>query len=190
MRAPQPVTLRGSGVCLVPLSLEHVPDLVEAAAYDEIWAWTGPGRMDSTEAVAAYVEDALADPERLPFAVVVEGRAQGSTSYGDIDLSVGGIEIGWTWYTPALWSTTVNPACKLLLLRHAFDELAAERVFLKTDGRNTRSQAAIRKLGAAYDGTLRHHRRRADGSVRDSAYFSILATEWPAVRAGLEARTV
>jgi N-acetyltransferase len=188
VRAPRPVTLRGKDVSLVPLSLEHVADLAEAASYDEIWTWTGPGRMDTAAAVAAYVEDALADPDRFPFAVMVDGRAQGSTSYGDIDLSVQGIEIGWTWYTPALWATTVNPACKLLLLTHAFDELGAQRVFLKTDSRNTRSQAAIRKLGAAYDGTLRHHRRRADGTVRDSAYFSILAAEWPTVRDGLNAR--
>ena len=144
--------------------------------------------MDSAEHVAAYVADALADPARLPFAVIVDGRAQGSTSYGDIDLSVGGLEIGWTWYTPALWATNINPACKLLLLTHAFDDLGAQRVFLKTDHMNTRSQAAIRKLGASYDGTLRHHRLRSDGSVRDSAYFSILATEWPTVQEGLRAR--
>jgi RimJ/RimL family protein N-acetyltransferase len=190
VRTPEPTSLRSRHVSLVPLSLDHVADLVRAAAYDEIWTWTGPARMDSTDAVTAYVEDAVADPERLPFAVVVDGRAEGSTSYGDIDLAVGGIEIGWTWYAPALWGTAVNPACKLLLLAHAFDDLGAQRVFLKTDGLNTRSRAAIGKLGASYDGTLRHHRRRADGTVRDSAYFSILATEWAGVRDGLEARLV
>ncbi len=124
----------------------------------------------------------------LAFAVVVDGRAQGSTSYLDVDLSVGGVEIGWTWYARPLWATTVNPACKLLLLTHAFEVLGAERVTLKTDGLNTRSQSAIRRLGATYDGTLRHHRRRPDGSVRDTAYFSILRSEWPGVREGLLAR--
>ena len=190
MRTPGPVTLQGSLVTLVPLSAEHVDDLFQAASYDEVWTWLSTPRPRSREDTALLVEQALADPDRVPFAVVVDGRAQGSTSLLDIDLSVSGVEIGWTWYTPALWATTVNPECKRLLLGHCFDDLGAERVFLKTDNRNTRSQAAIRKLGAAYDGTLRHHRRRSDGSVRDSVYFSVLASEWPAVRAGLDARIV
>jgi RimJ/RimL family protein N-acetyltransferase len=182
------VVLTGFGVRLEPLTAEHVDDLFEAGSYDEIWPWLRYPAPRSREDMARQVSDALADPDRLPFAVVVDGRAQGSTSLLDVDLSVEGVEIGWTWYTPALWATSVNPACKLLLLRHCFDDLGAARVFLKTDSLNTRSQAAIRKLGASYDGTLRHHRLRSDGSVRDSAYFSILATEWPDVRARLETR--
>jgi RimJ/RimL family protein N-acetyltransferase len=185
VRAPRSEVLIGTVVRLEPLSVEHVPDLTAAAAYDEIWTWTGPARMDDRDAVAAYVDDAVADPGRVPFAVVVDGRAVGSSSYLDIDLSVGGIEVGHTWYTPSVWQSAVNPECKLLLLGHAFEELGAGRVTLKTDGRNARSQAAIRKLGARYDGTLRHHRRRPDGSIRDTACFSVLATEWPGVRAGL-----
>jgi RimJ/RimL family protein N-acetyltransferase len=188
MHAPQPVTLAGTHVTLVPLGREHAPDLFEAGQYDEVWTWLPWRRPATVEDMAVQVEHALTDAARHPFAVVVDGRAVGTTSYGDVDLSVGGVEIGWTWYTPALWATSVNPECKLLLLGHAFEELEAARVHLKTDGLNTRSQAAIRKLGAAYDGTLRHHRLRADGSVRDSAYFSVLASEWPAVRARLEAR--
>jgi RimJ/RimL family protein N-acetyltransferase len=124
----------------------------------------------------------------LPWAVVVAGTAVGSTSYLDVDLTVGGLEIGWTWYRRDLWAGDVNPTCKLLLLGHAFDDLGAERVTFKTDALNARSQAAIRRLGCAYDGTLRHHRLRADGSVRDTAYFSLLAAEWPAARDRLEAR--
>ena len=188
VRTPEPVVLSGFGVRLEPLGHDHVDDLLEAASYDEIWPWLRYPRPRSRADMAQQVADALDDPDRVPFAVVVDGRARGSTSLLDIDLSVEGVEIGWTWYTPALWATTVNPACKLLLLQHCFDDLGAARVFLKTDGRNSRSQAAIRKLGAAYDGTLRHHRLRSDGSVRDSAYFSILATEWPAVRQGLLTR--
>jgi RimJ/RimL family protein N-acetyltransferase len=182
------VVLNGFGVRLEPLSPDHVDDLFQAGSYDEIWPWLRYPPPRSRDDMARQVADALADPDRVPCAVVVDGRAQGSTSLLDLDLEVEGLEIGWTWYTPALWATTVNPACKLLLLQHCFDELGAARVFLKTDGLNTRSQAAIRKLGASYDGTLRHHRLRSDGSVRDSAYFSILATEWPDVRRGLEAR--
>ena len=188
MKAPEPTTLIGKHVQLVPLAPEHAEDLFEAGRYDEVWTWLRfvPPRVVAD--MAAQIEDALADPQRLPFAVIQDGRAIGSTSYGDIDLTVSGLEIGWTWYTPSVWATAVNPECKLLLLAHAFDDLGAARVFLKTDGLNTRSQAAIRKLGAQYDGTLRHHRLRADGSVRDSVYFSILASEWPNVRAGLERR--
>jgi RimJ/RimL family protein N-acetyltransferase len=188
MRSPEPLVLAGHGVTLEPLGRQHVDDLTVAAADPAIWAWTGPGRMDSRAAVATYVEDALADAGRVPFAVVVDGHAAGSTSYLDIDVSVQGLEIGHTWYRPELWATAVNPACKLLLLGHAFDVLGAQRVTLKTDARNARSRAAISKLGCAYDGTLRHHRLRPDGSVRDTACFSLLVAEWPAARARLQER--
>jgi RimJ/RimL family protein N-acetyltransferase len=188
MRSPQPTTLTGEHVQLVALGMEHAEDLFEAGQHDEVWTWLGWPRPRALADMVRQIEEALAAPDRLPFAVVKDGRAIGTTSYGDIDLAVGGLEIGWTWYTPSVWATAVNPECKYLLLRHAFEDLGVGRVFLKTDGLNARSQAAIRKLGASYDGTLRHHRLRADGSVRDSAYFSILASEWPAVSAGLLAR--
>ena len=188
MRTPEPVTLSGRHVTLEPLSVAHADDLFEAGDAAEVWAWLSYPRPATRDDMARQVQHALDDPTRLPFAVVVDGRACGSTSIGDIDLDVEGVEIGWTWYAPRLWATEVNPESKLLLLEHCFDALGVQRVFLKTDGRNARSQAAIRKLGAQHDGTLRHHRRRGDGSVRDSVYFSILAAEWPAVRRGLEER--
>lgn len=188
MRRPTATTLDGHGVRLEPLGREHVDDLFAAGSYDAVWSWLSSPRPRIREDMEEQVEAALADPDRVPFAVVVGGRAVGSTSYLEVDLEVSGLEIGWTWYTPDHWGGSVNPACKLLLLGHAFDALRAERVTLKTDGRNARSQAAIRKLGASYDGTLRHHRRRGDGTVRDSAYFSILAAEWPPVREQLSAR--
>jgi len=115
-------------------------------------------------------------------------RIVGSTRYMDIQAEHRGVEIGWTWYAPEVWGTAVNPECKLLLLTHAFEEWGAVRVMLKTDHRNARSQAAIRKLGAVYEGTLRQHRVRPDGTLRDTVVFSILDREWPAVRAGLYAR--
>ena len=179
--------LTGPWAVLEPLSTDHVPDLFAACADDEIWRWQGV-RPQSERELEQSVLDALADPGRLAFAVVVDGQAQGSTSYLDIDPGLGGLEIGATWYARPLWATRVNPQCKLLLLTHAFDELGCERVTLKTDGLNTRSQAAIHKLGARYDGTLRHQRRRPDGTVRDAAYFSLLAGEWPTVRDRLLSR--
>jgi len=179
------VVLSGFGVRLEPLSPGHAADLAVAGQDVDVWRWLPVVRPRTADDVRALLAGHRGDPA---FAVVVDGRAAGSTAYLDVDLEVGGLEIGWTWYAPRLWGTSVNPACKLLLLEHAFDALGAERVTLKTDRLNSRSQAAIRKLGAQYDGTLRHARRRPDGSVRDTAYFSILAAEWPGVRAGLRAR--
>jgi RimJ/RimL family protein N-acetyltransferase len=98
------------------------------------------------------------------------------------------LEIGFTMYSPAVWGTVVNPQTKLLLLGHAFDDLGAGRVQLKTDIRNVRSQQAIARLGATYEGVLRRYQRRADGTVRDTVLFSIIAEEWPSVRSRLEAR--
>ena len=188
MRAPEPVVLQGHGVTLEPLTARHVPELWGAGRDPVVWRWLSVPPPSSLGALAAVVDAALADPGRLPWAVVVAGRAVGSTSYLDVDLAVGGLEIGWTWYSPALWRTSVNPACKLLLLEHAFDRLGAGRVTLKTDALNARSRSAIARLGAHPDGVLRHSRRRPDGSVRDSAYYSILSWEWPEVRRGLQAR--
>jgi len=186
VRAPEPVVLAGHGVRLEPWGPEHDADLLAAGQNDELWRWmptTRPGTLEDLQAMRS------AHPG-LPWAVVVDGRAGGCTSYLDVDRSVGGLEIGWTWYRRDLWATSVNPACKLLLLGHAFDSLAAARVTLKTDALNTRSRAAITKLGCAYDGTLRHNRRRPDGSVRDTSYFSMLAQEWPAARQVLRRRAL
>jgi RimJ/RimL family protein N-acetyltransferase len=124
----------------------------------------------------------------MRWAVVVDDVPGGTTSYLDVDLAVEGLEIGGTWYRQDLWATDVNPTCKLLLMTYAFEDLGAARVTLKTDGLNTRSQAAIRKLGCQYDGTLRHNRLRNDGSVRDTAYFSMLVAEWPVAKQRLVAR--
>jgi RimJ/RimL family protein N-acetyltransferase len=188
VRTPEAVVLFGHGVVLEPLGAAHVPGLLAAAADPLVFRWLSVPPPTTSAAMEDLVARALAEPGRVAWAVVVDGQAVGSTSYLDVDLSVEGLEVGWTWYARAVWKTTVNPACKLLLLGHAFDELGAARVLLKTDALNTRSRSAILRLGAQYDGTLRHHRLRPDGSVRDSAYYSILASEWPAVRDGLHAR--
>jgi RimJ/RimL family protein N-acetyltransferase len=107
----------------------------------------------------------------------------------DIDPPNACVEIGATWYTPTARGTSINPACKLLLLRHAFETLGCVRVTLKCDGRNLHSQRAITKLGATREGTLRKHRIQQNGFVRDTVMFSVIRDEWPTVRAGLEART-
>jgi len=127
-------------------------------------------------------------PADVRWVVLVDGRPAGSTAYLDVALEVEGLEIGSTWYRRDLWATEVNPTCKLLLLEHAFEVLGAARVTLRTDALNTRSRSAIERLGCTYEGTLRHLQLRGDGSVRDTAFFSLLSAEWPVARAGLEQR--
>ena len=115
------------------------------------------------------------------------GTVVGTTSLGDIDVTNERAHLGWTMYGSRWWGTAVNPECKLLLLGHAFD-CGFGRVKLQTDAVNVRSQAAISRLGATREGVLRRHTRREDGTYRDTVVFSILADEWPQVRAGLERR--
>ena len=185
MRAPDPVVLARGAVRLEPLTVAHAPELHRACADPVVWRWLSTPVPASAEQMHALVAGAAADRVRLAWAVLLDGRVVGSTSYLDVDLDVEGLEIGWTFTSPAVWAGVVNPTCKLLLLAHAFDTLGCARVTLKTDALNTRSRGAILRLGASYDGTLRHHRLRSDGSVRDSAYYSVLSSDWPGVRAGL-----
>jgi RimJ/RimL family protein N-acetyltransferase len=167
-------------VSLEPWAPRHDADLL-AAATPEVFRWLSRSAPTTLADVAALREE----HPGLAWAVVVDGRAAGSSSYLEVDLEVEGLEIGWTWYRRDLWATDVNPTCKLLLLGHAFERLGAQRVTLKTDALNTRSQAAIARLGCRRDGTLRHHRLRNDGTVRDSVFFSLLAAEWPVAKADL-----
>jgi RimJ/RimL family protein N-acetyltransferase len=177
------VTLSRGRVVLEPWEPRHDADLL-AAASPTVFRWLPTFAPTTLEEVAAIREN----HPGLPWAVVVDGRAAGSTSYLEVDTDLGGLENGWTWYREDLWASDVNPTCKLLLLGYAFDELGAGRVTLKTDALNARSRAAIAKLGCQYDGTLRHHRLRPDGTVRDSSFFSMLASEWPVAKQGLLAR--
>jgi RimJ/RimL family protein N-acetyltransferase len=125
-----------------------------------------------------------------PFVVtqLSNGRLIGSTRYLDVQEDDRNVEIGWTWYVPDAWGGAVNPEAKYLLMRHAFEDWGAIRVALKTDIRNLHSQAAIKKLGAKYEGLLRNQRIRRDGSYRDTVIFSITDREWPAVKSRLEQR--
>jgi RimJ/RimL family protein N-acetyltransferase len=188
----EPVTLEGHGVRLEPLGEAHHDGLV-AAAEDgrlyELWFTTIPDAAETAD----YITAALAGQQAghmLPWVVrdLTTGTIVGSTRYHDITPSVDRVEIGYTWYSASRQRSHVNPACKLLLLSHAFDTLGCQVVGLRTDNFNFRSQRAIEALGAKKDGVLRHHFRRRDGSVRDSVMYSILVGEWPAVRRNLEWR--
>ena len=185
---PAPVVLEGDVVRLEPLSLAHVPDLFLAGGGDdEVWRWM-PAPTPRSEAEMAEIATELIDkPDVVPFAVILKetGRVVGSTTYHDVPGFADSIEIGWTWYGRAVWRSAVNTECKILLIDHAFDKLGVNRVLLKTDILNIRSQTAIRRIGGLSEGVLRRHRRRPDGTWRDTAYFSILDDEWPAHRARL-----
>jgi N-acetyltransferase len=140
-----------------------------------------------------YIELTLRAQERgeeYPFAVVLRrgARVIGSTRFLRVQPADRGTDIGFTWYAPEFWGTFVNPECKYLMLRHAFEEWGAIRVALTTDVKNVHSAGAIRKLGARLEGILRNHRIRRDGSYRDTLIFSIIESEWPSVKSELEAR--
>jgi len=192
MRTPAPVTLEGHGVRLEPLAAEHGDGLSAAAADGKLWElwYTSVPAADET---AEYIATALTgqrDGHMLPWAVrdLASGTIVGSTRYHDILQAVDRVEIGYTWYSASRQRSHVNAACKLLLLAHAFDTLGCQVVGFRTDNFNFRSQRAIEALGAKKDGVLRHHLRRRDGSVRDSVMYSIVVSEWPAVRRNLEWR--
>jgi RimJ/RimL family protein N-acetyltransferase len=158
-------------------------------SYFTYFAYLYP-KSGSSEDIAQFIEGFHTRPNTLPFAIVLQetGQAIGFTSYLDIRTRDRGLEIGFSWIAKPYQGTKVNPECKLLLLSHAFEELACERVQLKCDGRNLQSQANILKLGAKHEGILRKHVVAADGYLRDTYMYSIIREEWPSVKAGLEAR--
>jgi RimJ/RimL family protein N-acetyltransferase len=189
---PQPVTLTGRHVQLEPLSPAHAPDLLAALALDpSVWQWM-PGPWPTTlaemEAVIRADLEAQARGDMVPFAQVepATGRARGRTRYTNISRLDRGLEVGGTWLGRPWQRTGMNTEAKYLLLRHAFEDQGAVRVQLKTDARNLQSQAAIERLGAVREGLLRKHMLVRDGFIRDTVMYSIIADEWPAVRARLE----
>ena len=186
-----PITLTGRHVCLEPLTPAHAPELLRVAQDPEIWRHLSSGSLADPERMRLVISMALAEQAAgawLPFAVIdtARGCAVGSTSYLEIAPRDERLEIGATWLAREVWRTAVNTECKFLLLRHAFETLGCRRVQLKTDIRNERSQTAIERLGAVREGVLRAHMRRADGTQRDTVMYSIIASEWPAVKARLE----
>lgn len=187
-----PVTLEGHGVRLEPLETKHTDELAAAAADGRLWElWYS--YVPGPDETAAYITEALTglrNGDMLPWAVreLTSGKLVGSTRYHDVVADIDRVEIGYTWYARRWQRTHVNTACKLLLLTHAFDTVDCRVVGLRTDRFNMASQRAIEALGARKDGVLRHHRKRRDGTVRDSVMYSILAEEWPDVRRHLTSR--
>jgi RimJ/RimL family protein N-acetyltransferase len=187
-----PITLTGTHIRLEPMRPSHARALSQAGGDEAIWTWM-PARPLTAETMDRWLEKAMqaeSQGREYPFVVVrlEDNRVIGSTRYLDVQEDDRTVEIGWTWYSPEAWGGVVNPEAKYLLMHHAFDEWHAIRVALKTDIKNLRSQAAIKKLGARHEGTLRNQRIRPDGSYRDTVIFSVIESEWPSVKLRLEQR--
>ncbi|MGE0441321.1 MAG: GNAT family N-acetyltransferase [Gemmatimonadales bacterium] len=190
---PTPVVLYGEHARLEPLDHRHAEQLWEAAQADEIWRFMPVPRPRTKDDVVAIIDKAwktASSGTEVPFAIIADSvdRAVGSTRFLDIRRPDRGLEIGWTWLGQPYQRTPINTEVKYLLLRHAFDDLGAIRVQLKTDGRNEQSQRAIERIGAVREGVLRQQRLTWDGVYRDTVYYSVLAPEWPGVKSRLEGR--
>jgi N-acetyltransferase len=188
----EPLTLEGTHVRLEPLSIDHLPALVEVGLEAALWRWT-LSQVRTPEDMRRYVETALggaAAGTEVPFATIERrtGRAIGSTRFLAIEPQHRRVEIGYTWLAPAWQRTAANTEAKLLMLRHAFEDRAALRVEFKTDSLNERSRRALAGIGAVEEGTFRNHMLTQAGRRRHTVYFSIIEEEWPAVRRRLEAR--
>ncbi len=186
-----PVTLEGKFIRLEPLSEAHVPELAIAGRDESIWQYMLYGLVTDEPAMRRWVKDILSRQERgtdLPFAVrlLSSGKSIGATRYIDIRPVDRGVEIGGTWFGVEYQRTAANTESKYLLLKHAFETLGCIRVQFKTDSRNEKSQRAIERLGAVKEGVFRNHMVLIDGTIRHSVYYSIIDSEWPAVKAWLE----
>lgn len=186
----EPLVLENEHVRLEPLAHAHAEALRAAASDGELWKlWFTS--VPAPDGVANYIKEALAGAEAghaQAFAVRrrEDDRIVGSTRFGHVDADNARVEIGWTWYAASAQRSAVNTACKRLLLGHAFDTLHCAAVELRTHWMNHRSRAAIERLGAKQDGILRNHIRLPDGSYRDTVVYSIIESEWPAVRRHLD----
>ena len=182
--------LEGAVVVVEPLAPAHEDGLWEAASDPSVWRWMPVNAIESRETFAAWFAEAV---ERTAagldqaFAVLDAGTGAplGSTRYLALRPEHRGLEIGWTWLSSAAWGTGANVEAKLLLMGHAFDELACMRVEFKTDALNERSRAALEALPARFEGIFRKHMLVRDGALRDSAWYSVTDEEWPVVRQNL-----
>jgi len=187
----EPVVLEGERVRLEPLRPDHFADLAAVAFDPALWRWTIMGPQDEP-GLRRWFDLALANAEagiERPFATIdrASGRAIGSSRYLSIVPEHRRLEIGWTWVATAFQRTGANREAKLLQLTHAFETLGANRVEFKTHSLNERSRTALAGIGATFEGVFRNHMIMPDGSIRHSAYFSVIAEEWPDVKARLEA---
>lgn len=180
------VILDGNAVCLIPLEISHTEALYEALKSPEVWEYTWR-KVESLEDIKEIVSAAISSKKKelhLPFLIKdkITGKVIGSTRIGDIDHINKNVEIGWTWIAPEYWGTKVNTECKFLLLQYCFEEMKVNRVQFSVSGQNFRSQKAVERIGAVKEGTFRKHRVKADGTIHDNVFYSIIDTEWHTVK--------
>jgi RimJ/RimL family protein N-acetyltransferase len=180
--------LEGTIVRLEPLARGHLDGLFEASRDPRIWRWLPVLQPGTPAELSGWLDDALARADaglEIPFATVrqADGAVVGSTRFLALRPEHGGVEIGWTWLSPAAWGTGANQEAKLLQLRHGFEAWGCRRVELKTDALNTPAREAMEAFGAVFEGIHRKHMLVRDGVSRDSAWYSVLDDEWPAVEA-------
>lgn len=190
---PKPVLLEGRHVRLEPLEHRHLPALAAAARDPEVFQFFLTSPLGTVAEMGKWLEERLsgqATGAEVAWATVrmTDNRLVGATTFLDIRRANRGLEIGNTWLAKEAQRTPVNTEAKLLQLTHAFEKLGAWRVQLKTDERNARSRAAILRLGCTFEGILRKYQARYDGYVRNTALYSVIAEDWPAVKAGLSAK--
>jgi RimJ/RimL family protein N-acetyltransferase len=189
MRWPEPVTLRGDVAILAPLGREHADDLRDAVRDGELWKlwYTSVPAPDEVDAEIERRLSLQRGGSMLPFVVVERagGKAVGMTTYMNVDAANRRLEIGSTWYRKCVQRTALNTECKIMLLQHAFETLSCVAVEFRTSSFNFASRRAIERLGAHLDGVLRSHMRHADGTLRDTCVYSVIASEWRAVKANL-----
>ncbi|MDX7996486.1 GNAT family N-acetyltransferase [Bacillus subtilis] len=184
--------LTGELIRVVPMDKSHIQGLYEAANDENIWTHL-PKTITTLRGTEAFVEEALQTKKtgtECPFVIIHRktGKMVGTTRFLYMSSASRSLEIGWTWFHPSVWGTSVNTECKYLLLQYCFEQLKTIRVQFKTDERNIRSQKAIERLGAIKEGILRNQMIRKDGTFRNSVFYSIIDSEWPSVKQHLERR--
>jgi N-acetyltransferase len=187
---PKPIVLSGKSVKLLPLEEQHLSALASAVKDGELWKlwYTVIPHPDN---MAAWMKKAIDERENgssIPFVVktIADDKIVGSTRYMNIEKDIRRLEIGSTWYSKSVQRSFVNTECKLLLLQHAFEDLECKAVEFRTHRLNEQSRRAIERLGANLDGILRNHRIMPNGTIRDTAVYSILDNEWQMVKSGLQ----
>ena len=189
MKIDTNIILEGDTVTLFPLEMKYKEQVYEAIKNPDIWkyTWREVKTFDDIEQILLIAIQNKDDGKQLPFIIKdkLSGEIIGTTRIGDIDTANRNVEIGWTWLTPSAWRTKVNTECKFLMLQYCFEELKVLRVQFSISGQNIRFQRAVERIGAVKEGTFRKHRIKADGTIHDNIFYSIVDTEWIDVKGKL-----
>ncbi|WP_057915893.1 GNAT family N-acetyltransferase [Peribacillus muralis] len=189
MKIDTNLILEGITITLVPLEMKYKEQVYEAIKSPDVWkyTWREVKTFDDIEQILSIAVQSKNDGKQLPFIIKdkLSGEVIGTTRIGDIDTANRNVEIGWTWLSPSVWRTKVNTECKFLLLQYCFEELKVLRVQFSISGQNVPSQKAVERIGAVKEGIFRKHRIKADGTIHDNIFYSIVDTEWIDVKGKL-----